>query len=276
MRENSPGETRAQTPRRNSETTRSQSRNVSPRRSLVTPGSLRRTRVSSGIRAALDRATRNDAVGTPYDAGPSPSGTDARTTKYRQVGGLRHGRWRDLSGRFTQPPSPRDEVISQQEAVSRRSSREASPAPAAEQRDEQHVRDRSSAQDRSQQSPAATRRASRTRKINDVDRSWERVTHADANAAAQAANAAAAAGTAQDGNAAAATAAGSTRDVNGTQNTADAPPDHPGTAAPQQDDAGNDGIRADANRPGAGALGSDAERSTITETHSSGLSESPS
>ena len=141
-RENSPS-TRARTPRRDSGTTRASSRDTSPRRSLVTPGNIRRTMVESGIRAALDRATRNAAVGVHQDAGRSPTDAEARTTKYRQVGGARDGRWRDLGGRFTQPPSPRDEVISQEEARSRRASLAASPIPAAAgaEQSEQRARD---------------------------------------------------------------------------------------------------------------------------------------
>ena len=109
-RENSPSaRTRARTPRRDSETVRSSTPRVSPRRSLVTSGNLRRTRVSTGIRAALDRATRNSAETTPQDAGQSPrSGDQTRTTKFVQEDGFRAGRWRDLGGRFTTPPSPGD------------------------------------------------------------------------------------------------------------------------------------------------------------------------
>ena len=123
--------TRARSPRRDSGATRASSRDVSPRRSLVTPSTLRRTRVSGGIRAALDRATRTDAVPAPLEAGRSPrSGNNNRTTKYIQEDGTRAGRWRDLGGRFTTPPSPHDEVITQAEAISRRASLAASSATA--------------------------------------------------------------------------------------------------------------------------------------------------
>ena len=85
---------------------------------LVASGNLRRTRVSTGIRAALDRATRDSANATPQDGGLSPrSGDQTRTTKFVQEDGTRAGRWRDLGGRFTTPPSPGDEVISQAEAL---------------------------------------------------------------------------------------------------------------------------------------------------------------
>ena len=121
---------RARTPRRDSETRTSTPR-ASPRRSLVSSSNLRRTRVSTGIRAALDRATRSADV-TPQDGGRSPRSDDySRTTKYVQEDGFRAGRWRDLGGRFTTPPSPGDEVISQAEALARRASLAASSAAAA-------------------------------------------------------------------------------------------------------------------------------------------------
>ena len=56
----------------------------------MTPGTLRRTRIGSGIRAALDRATRQEAVDVHQDAGQSPLEAQARV-KYRQVGGIRDG-----------------------------------------------------------------------------------------------------------------------------------------------------------------------------------------
>ena len=98
-RERSPSaRTRARTPRRDSDATRSSTPRVSPRRSLVTSGNIRRTRVSTGIRAALDRATRS-AETAPQDGGLSPrSGDQTRTTKFVQEDGFRAGRWRDLGG----------------------------------------------------------------------------------------------------------------------------------------------------------------------------------
>ena len=181
---------RARTPRRDSDATRSSTPRASPRRSLVTSGNLRRTRVSTGIRAALDRATRSADV-TPQDGGQSPRSDDkSRTTKYVQEDGFRAGRWRDLGGRFTTPPSPGDEVISQAEALARRASLAASSAAAA-----------ADAADAAA-SAAATRsgekndafiqhpmvgdpglKKSKNKQIQDVDKSWEKVNQADADAA---------------------------------------------------------------------------------------------
>ena len=243
----------------------------------MTPGSLRRTRVSSGIRAAFDRATRNDAVTAPQNAGPSPLGSDIRTTKYRQGGGARDGRWRDIQGRFTEPPSPRDEVISQTEARSRRASLATSTATAATdaaRRSSSRTRDSTGKQHRERRSPSAKLSGTRTKKIEAIDRSWEKVTHADADAAAQAAAAnaesadagkpasmmadadAATQAASADANGAAAVAAAATNAAGSTRMQDD------GTSGLRPAVAEDGNIRQDS--VGAGALDTDAERSTIS------------
>ena len=164
------------------------------------------------------------------------------------------GRWKDLNGRFAAPPSPRDEVITQEEARSRRSSRGTSPTPATEmQRDEQRDRDRADSAKREQRAPSAARSGSRTKKIKDIDRSWEKVTHADVDAATQAANA----GSSADQTNAATAAAATVHTAPPTAGAENAQDD--GT---KREDAENANIQ---QAPGTSALGSDVERSTISE-----------
>ena len=218
----------------------------------MTPGTLRRTRIGSGIRAALDRATRQESIGVQQDARPSLMDEQSRI-KYRQVGGARDGRWKDLNGRngrFTAPPSPRDEVITQDQAIQRRASRGASPAAGVRQ-DGQHGTVRDDSTQRAQRTPTADRNGSRSKKIKDVDRSWEEVTHADANAAEQAAIAASP--TATD---AAAT------DVAATVKTAPVDVDNAQADGTNDDDADDKRIQ----QTGSGAMDDDVEKPLSNES----------
>merc|ERR1711924_262536 len=93
------------------------------------------------------------------------------------------------------------------------------------------------------------RKTSKSRQISDIDRSWEEITQADADAAAQAATAPAAqaAGPTPGGTAAAA--------VNKVDAMDSAPPAPPGMDAQQDIDI----------LPGSGAMGTDVEQSTVSE-----------
>ena len=183
---------------RDPETTRASTPRASPRQSLVSSSNLRRTRVSTGIRAALDRATRS-AHGAPQDGGQGPRSAEiSRTTKYikRMASEQEDG---GISGvRFTTPPSPGENVITQAEALARRASlAAASQASAAADAAVTNAATRNG----EQKKDAATNDAviqhpmvgdpglkkHKQKKNQDVDKSWEKVSQADVDAAAQAA-----------------------------------------------------------------------------------------
>ena len=224
--------------------------------------------MSTGIRAALDRATRSADV-TPQDGGRSPRSDDySRTTKYVQEDGFRAGRWRDLGGRFTTPPSPGDEVISQAEALARRASLAASSAAAAADaadaaasaaatRDGEKKKD-ATKNDAFIQHPMVGDpglKKTKSKKIQDVDKSWEKINQADADAAAQAASAPAVQPAGQ-------TLVNQDADADKKDNsTGVVPPVPPAPPASQQ---GTDAQTDKDIPPGSGAMGSDVEKSSIS------------
>ena len=128
-------------------------------------------------------------------------------TKFRQKGGERDGRWRDLNGRFTSPPKHGDVEISQEQADERRERRrdsgavEESPAharraggtsPAAGKRREGRRETSGSAPAErrrgaerespsgSQRPPSAKRSGNGKAQFDKIDKSWEKIKHADA------------------------------------------------------------------------------------------------
>ena len=172
----------------------------------MTPSTLRRTRIGSGIRAALDRATRNESVKVGKHERHGRLDLNART-KYRQEGGTRDGRWKDLNGRYASPPPRGDVFISQDEALGRRSqSREPRKidetatrtqrggvtSPATEARGEgRRDADGATASETGKQearaellgaprTPSAKRSGSGKKQFDRIDRSWEKIQHADA------------------------------------------------------------------------------------------------
>jgi hypothetical protein len=161
-------------------------------------------------------------------------------------------------------------VITQAEALARRASLAASTATAAA--DAADAAANAAAIRRNAEVPGAVtqhpmvgdpglRRASKNRQIQHVDRSWEEITQADADAAAQAASAPAA------------QAAGSTPSGTAAVNKVDAvdvaPPALPGTDAQQNNGIQQDGKDMGRNGDGAGAFDTDGDPSSLSSDSAS-------